>query len=252
MVFTISGGLYKSRKLVAPKGDATRPTSSRLRQAVFNIIRNEVEESSFLDLFAGSGAMGLEALSLGACRSVFIDNSKESIRCIQTNVETLKVENRAQIIYGDVFVELTKLIKRGASFDIIFADPPYALMGKDGNCIKPSLSLAVLDLVLANQNILAKGGSLLLEDSLYSGHLNPGKFDKEAAQVFVSGTSDHCHRQGASEDQKISAKPTPSKFQDSGGLSIYAQLRLKVDEDIILKSSREMGKTILHHYIKRL
>src|ERR1700722_2602828 len=126
----IYSGLHKGRVIQSPKGLKTRPTSGRLREALFNICQGEVEGTRFLDLFAGSGAMGMEALSRGAQSSTFVDNSKESIRCIQANIHMVKAEKHAEIIYGDVFDILGKLAKRGRSFELIYADPPYDQMSK--------------------------------------------------------------------------------------------------------------------------
>lgn len=160
----IIAGLYKNRLVQAPKGLLTRPTSGRLRESLFNICRNVVEESRFLDLFAGSGAMGFEALSRGAKSAVFIDNSKEALRCIQANAESLGVEMQIQAIYGDVFEQLQKLLKRGFVFDIIYADPPYGRFEK-GESVSESFTEMILHLIDEHIGLLAPGGHLFLEDS---------------------------------------------------------------------------------------
>ncbi len=120
----IVGGEFKGRKLQSPKGDRTRPTSGMLRKAVFDICRNEIEGAAFLDLFAGTGAMGLEALSRGANLAVFIDKDKKAIECIKANIATLKVEDRAKVIMGDVLSAVKRL---DTPFTIIYIDPPYDL-----------------------------------------------------------------------------------------------------------------------------
>lgn len=167
----IFSGQYKSRKLLAPKGDKTRPTSGRLREALFNICHSSLEGSLFLDLFAGSGAMGFEALSRGAKHATFVDNSRESVSCIQSNMTALGLGPNCDVIYGDVFDSMKKLTKKGKSFDLIYADPPYDAMieGIEG---KNSLSTQVLkvldDLIELKLPLLKPEGSLFLEDALDS------------------------------------------------------------------------------------
>lgn len=146
----IVAGLYKNRPLVAPKIQAVRPTSSRLREAFFNICQPYIENANFLDLFAGSGAMGLEALSRGASHATFVDSNKESIRCIKKNLQTLGVEG--DVYFGDVFAFLKK---RPAPFDIIFSDPPYE---------KLAYSQRVLEQV-DQGSLLKSEGRLFIEDA---------------------------------------------------------------------------------------
>lgn len=119
----IIGGIHKNRKIITPKGLLTRPTSSRLRESVFNICQWEIEGATFLDLFAGSGAIGLEALSRGAAQVVFVDQDKESIRCIKENIENFEWTNSSQVIHADVFKALERF--KDKKFQIIYADPPY-------------------------------------------------------------------------------------------------------------------------------
>lgn len=124
----IIAGTHKHAKIITPKGlDTTRPSTGRLRESVFNICQHYIEGAEFLDLFAGSGAMGLEALSRGAKHSTFIDKDKESIRSIKQNLEKLKLTERATVLQGDVIQVIEHLSKHQKLFDIIFADPPYNL-----------------------------------------------------------------------------------------------------------------------------
>jgi 16S rRNA (guanine966-N2)-methyltransferase len=159
----IFSGLYKSRKIQAPKGMKTRPTSGRLREALFNICQGFIEDAAFLDLFAGSGAMGLEALSRGARTATFIDNSKESIICIQANLRNLQLQNVSEVIYGDVFMMMKKLSKQKRTFDIIYADPPYDTM-EEGLLAYSASVLAMID----EGSFLEDGGALFIEDSVDS------------------------------------------------------------------------------------
>lgn len=165
----IISGLYKSRKIQAPKGEKTRPSSGRLREAFFNICQNKLEGASFLDLFAGSGAMGLEALSRGAKQATFVDNSRESTRCIQANLAALDIAANSEVIYSDVFEAMRKLAKRGRLFDLIYADPPYETYLYEGQTRMAfsTYVLTILDDLMGTQYpLLAPGGALFLEDAI--------------------------------------------------------------------------------------
>ncbi|HYM21223.1 MAG TPA: 16S rRNA (guanine(966)-N(2))-methyltransferase RsmD [Candidatus Kapabacteria bacterium] len=120
----IIAGEYRSRSLRAPKGEKTRPTSDRARETAFNILTNliSLEGTSVLDLFAGSGAFGFEALSRGAARITCVDNSKEAILAMELNVASLGVTERVKIIRQDVYRWIPQAVD---SYNVIFADPPY-------------------------------------------------------------------------------------------------------------------------------
>lgn len=151
----INSGIHKGRVLQVPKGRMVRPTVTKLKQAVFNICGTHLDGASFLDLFAGAGGMGLEALSRGAASSTLIEQGKEALACIRKNITLLREEKRARLLPSDVFDGLKRLSKRGETFDIIFADPPY---GK-------GLSLQVLQEV-ERLALLKRGGELFLEDGM--------------------------------------------------------------------------------------
>lgn len=164
----IIAGLYKSRKIEAPKGEKTRPSSGRLREAFFNICQSRMEDALFLDLFAGSGAMGLEALSRGARHATFVDNNRESTRCIQSNLATLGITQSGEVIYSDVFDAMKKLAKKKCLFDLIYADPPYEtyLHTGQGETAFSTYVLTTLDaLIDAQLPLLAPQGSLFIEES---------------------------------------------------------------------------------------
>lgn len=118
----VIAGSARSLKLIAPEGVDTRPTLDRYKETLFNVIQTEIPFCRFLDLFAGSGAVGIEALSRGAAFAAFVDSSKESIKCINENLNHTKLFDKAQVIGRDVFTALP-LLKGG--FDVIFIDPPY-------------------------------------------------------------------------------------------------------------------------------
>ena len=155
----IVAGKYKNHKLRSPKGMETRPTTNRLREALFNICQSYIENARFLDLFAGSGAIGLEALSRGAKEVTFIDSHRESIHCIKQNIESLQLETNARAIQGDVFTLIPKFEKQGVKFDIIYADPPY----EQGHG-EQLWSQKLLQLIDQHQ-VLEPGGYLFIEES---------------------------------------------------------------------------------------
>lgn len=158
----IIGGKYKGIKLIAPKGLAVRPTSSRLRETVFNILQYDIPDSAFLDVFAGSGAIGFEALSRGAKSVSFIDSDKASIDAIHKNLESLKDIAFAKIYQGDALDVLTKLSKLTFSFNIIYVDPPYQkfVLFEEK---KELLSIAILKSI-DKGNLLNNKGILFIEE----------------------------------------------------------------------------------------
>lgn len=123
MTFRIIAGQFKGRILKAPKNSSTRPTQGVLREAVFNICQNEIEGARFLDLFAGSGAMGLEALSRGAAHATFVDNDKQALTSIRENIAILQIASRTAVIANDAIFVLKRLFS--SCFDIVYIDPPY-------------------------------------------------------------------------------------------------------------------------------
>ncbi|MEN6441659.1 MAG: 16S rRNA (guanine(966)-N(2))-methyltransferase RsmD [Syntrophobacter sp.] len=121
----IIAGDFRGRRLKTPKGSKIRPTIDRVREAIFNIIRTEVPDARVLDLFAGTGALGLEALSRGAARTVFVDQSAGSIPLIRENIELCNARDQSVIIQDAVPSAIRKLGAKGEVFDLIFLDPPY-------------------------------------------------------------------------------------------------------------------------------
>lgn len=123
----IIGGKYKGRKIKQPKLTSTRPTKDRIREAVFNVIAEKVPGSDCLDIFAGSGAYGLEALSRGAKNATFVENNKECVRVLEENISFLNDsgENAPKLIKLDALKYIEKLAETNRKFDLIFSDPPY-------------------------------------------------------------------------------------------------------------------------------
>lgn len=160
----IISGTHKNRLITAPKGTKTRPTSEKLRESLFNICQFFVRDAQFLDLFAGSGAMGLEALSRGANKAYFVDNDREAIRCIKANVAALGFEDKAVIIKGDVFTVVNRFVEEGTLFDIVYADPPYdEIVYNQGKAV--SMSDRVVHL-LDQIDLLKKEGVLFIEEAI--------------------------------------------------------------------------------------
>jgi 16S rRNA (guanine966-N2)-methyltransferase len=167
----IIAGLYRNQRLIVPKGTETRPTASRLRESLFNICQGFIEGSRFLDLFAGSGAIGLEALSRGATSVTFIDSSKEAIRSLQQNVAQLKIPDKCQILQGHVFSLLDWLERHGKQFDIIFADPPYKTADPLERESQIWYSEKIIRWIDESPLLAPKGVLFVEEDARYQPHL---------------------------------------------------------------------------------
>lgn len=119
----VIAGAYKGRNLKSPPSLRVRPTSDRLRETLFNVIAARVPDSRFLDLCAGSGAVGIEALSRGAARATFVDRSRRSCQLIEANLELCRVPEEQKEIYC---AEATEFLRHNvARWDLIFFDPPY-------------------------------------------------------------------------------------------------------------------------------
>lgn len=158
----IIAGQYRSRQIVAPAGAVTRPTSDRLRETLFNVLAPRIEGTTFLDLFAGSGAVGIEALSRGARQVYAIDSDKKSARAIEKNLETLGIGDEFVFLQADVASGLRTLAAQKVQFDIVVLDPPY----REHGTYEQSFRL-IGDLGLA-----APGAILIAE---HEKHFDPGE-----------------------------------------------------------------------------
>ena len=134
MALRIIAGDFKGRKLRSVHGTKTRPTANRTREAIFNILATQIPGSQVLDLFAGTGAFGIEALSRRADAAVFIDIDHDSISALQASVESLALERQTKIIRWDLIKNLDCLNSLSIAFDLVFMDPPYMK-----NMIEPTL-----------------------------------------------------------------------------------------------------------------
>jgi 16S rRNA (guanine966-N2)-methyltransferase len=126
----IIAGERKGHTIYAPKGLGTRPTSDRVRENVFNIVAPWVEDARVLDLYAGSGAMGLEALSRGAAAVVFVESEPEAVRAIERNLDKLRLTG-ATVVRVGVGTGLAQEASAGRKYDLVLADPPYAMTDYD-------------------------------------------------------------------------------------------------------------------------
>lgn len=121
----VIAGKARRTTLSTVEGTETRPTTDRIKETLFNMINSEIYDCKFLDLYSGSGAIGIEALSRGAAKCIFVENNKKASECIKNNLKKTKLDNQAIIIEKDVIIGI-KMIKP-EKFDIIFMDPPYKL-----------------------------------------------------------------------------------------------------------------------------
>ena len=133
----VVAGVYGGRRLVAPPGDETRPTSDRVREALFSVLGASVEGARVLDLFAGSGALGVEALSRGAAEVVFVDRSQAAIKAVRANLAALGID--AAVRRAEARAALRVASGRGEAYDLVFLDPPYRRAAELGRELSEAL-----------------------------------------------------------------------------------------------------------------
>lgn len=119
----VVAGTYGGRRLVAPKGSETRPTSDRVREALFSVLGASIHDARVLDLFAGSGALGIEALSRGAASVVFVDTSRKAITAVRANLAALGIDADVRPIAARAAIRAASA--RAEAYDLVFLDPPY-------------------------------------------------------------------------------------------------------------------------------
>lgn len=149
----VVAGKFGSRTLKGPRGQAMRPTSDRLRETLFNILGAAVEDSVFVDAYAGTGAVGIEALSRGAKHVVFIEKHRAAVALIRKNLAMLEIEQEAEVLPGDAVKGFARLANEGTRADFVFADPPYG----DEEEYERVLG------VLGKSPLLAPGGKVVVE-----------------------------------------------------------------------------------------
>ena len=121
----IIAGEFRSRRLKTVPGRLVRPTSDRLRETLFNILGAAVNGAVFVDAYAGTGAVGLEALSRGAAQAVFVEESDAALRVLRDNAAALRVQDRARILESAAVPALRRLVREGLAPSVVFLDPPY-------------------------------------------------------------------------------------------------------------------------------
>lgn len=150
----VISGTLKGRRLMAPAGMAIRPTADRIKESIFNILAGSVQNKRVLDLFAGSGALGIEALSRGAASAVFVDQAKMALSAIRRNIRNLGLDDRTRIIHWNILKDLKCLISEQQTFDLVFMDPPY-----ETGAVAPALT------ALASCGAMAPGVRVVIEHS---------------------------------------------------------------------------------------
>ncbi len=165
MSLRIIGGTFRNRPLKAPKGPQTRPSLGIMRKAVFDILQQEIEGKDFLDLFAGAGAMGIEAISRGARQATFVDKDRFALRCIEENIQSFQIEKQAIVIGADALATLERLSRQGKTFDIVYIDPPYA------KAFEKSLLSKILTFL--DTQPLLKPGAIVFAEEGAPAHLKP-------------------------------------------------------------------------------
>lgn len=165
-VLKIITGSAKGKKLTTLEGEHTRPTSERIKEAIFSSIQFDIEGREVLDLFAGSGQMGLEALSRGAATAMFVDNAKEAIDVVKQNAKTVGFFGQSRFLTSDYRNYIRKASGREI-FDLIFIDPPYAL----GCCKEAAERIVAAGLARTGAIFVLEGGeeSLDPQENAYAG-----------------------------------------------------------------------------------
>lgn len=160
----IIAGCKKGLKLFAPEGEEiTRPTSDRAKEALFGSLQFTLTDASVLDMFAGSGALGIEALSRGAAFAAFIDENKTAIECIRRNIKNAGFEGKSCIINSEFDSAIKRLAGEGKKFDFVFIDPPY----KSGLYEKAFLMLDEFGLIDDNSKIIAEHSEDIAVPEIY-------------------------------------------------------------------------------------
>lgn len=149
----IIGGAFRGTPLLAPRGRATRPPLDRQRETIFNVVGPRVRGARVLDVFAGSGSFGLEALSRGAASASFVETGRPALRALDANIATLDVEDRVTVHRTDA-LRLASADDLGGPFDIVFLDPPYAWLERPGELMRFATLVDALEDRLARPGLV--------------------------------------------------------------------------------------------------
>lgn len=159
----VISGSARGCKLIAPDGLGTRPTTDRVKESVFNIIMPYLPAENILDLFAGSGSLGIEALSRGSNNGVFVESDKVALSVIRKNLNLARVAEKSQVVEGDALAYLTRT---SLKFDIIFLDPPY-----NTGLLTKAIS------AIYQHSLLNDGGIIVVESESFGEAPADGHFD---------------------------------------------------------------------------
>lgn len=152
----VISGKSRGKKLIALEGNNTRPTLDRVKEALFNIIQFNIQDAVILDLFAGTGALGIEALSRGAKEVIFCDNFPDAIKVIKQNVKNTNNLDKSIIINNDYNVALENISKQNKKIDIVFLDPPY----------KSNLAIEALQKIIMSDLLTEEGIAVIETDDI--------------------------------------------------------------------------------------
>ncbi len=195
----VIGGEYRGRKLRAPAGLTTRPTADRVREALFSIIAARVEGARFLDGYAGTGAVGIEALSRGARRCVFIESDRAAARILEENVASVAAGDRARIITSPFSTTVRALAAEEGAFDLVFLDPPFGA----GEILR------ALRLV-ATGSLLAPAGLVVAQhDSMLELPAAEGPIERRRSCRYGSSRLSFFSRSEPGGPEKIDTSPPP-------------------------------------------
>jgi len=151
----VIAGRARGMRLRAPRGADVRPTADRVKESLFSMLADRIQGASVLDLFAGSGALGIEAVSRGAQRAGFVDRARASLEAVRDNVGRAGLADQAELVRGDALAAIRSLAEAGRTFDLVFADPPY----------EAGMAARVVA-VVGRHGIVRPGGCLVVEHSV--------------------------------------------------------------------------------------
>ena len=169
----VIAGTARRLPLKTLEGLETRPTTDRIKETLFNIIQNDVNGCRFLDLFAGSGAAGLEALSRGAQKAVFVEAGHKAAVCIQKNMEKTRLAQNARLLEETAEQAIGRLAAEGETFDLIFLDPPYH-KGHEEQSVS----------AIAEKGLLAEGGKIVVESAADTEFCVPASFRVIKTKIY--------------------------------------------------------------------
>lgn len=171
----VIAGIARGRRLKAPAGRRVRPTADRVKEALFNVLGDRVKGSSVLDLYAGAGGLGIEAISRGAAKVVMVESSPAALGAITANLETTGFSERARVIRGRAEAAVCSVLVKESSFDLIFMDPPYRISGDELERIFDSL---------IKRGLVTSRSLLILESSSRKSPQDFAGFVMESLRVY--------------------------------------------------------------------